>query len=1142
MVMKRNRMTKNLLRSIQRSFGRYIAIVAIIALGCCLFVALRVTKTDMVETGQQYTDQQNMFDLQLLSTYGWTDESVDAIRNLPGISGVEGGIYVDALVHFDYKQSEGAYRLYAIPENINKVHLLGGRMPQSPDECLIDGDGVGDFVLGTTVTVADGNEEDTLDSLTCHTYTVVGYISTPLYMDMTRGSTTLGNGSLISYIYLPRETFDVDYYTEIYVTIPGDWRVYSQEYTDALEAMAKQLEVDLIPIADQRFQAIKTDAMEQWEEGHREYLDGLQEYEDGKLEAEQKLAEALAELESAQKQLEDGWAQFLEGEAALNDGQAQLDAGLAELEAGALALEQSKAEAYTQFAQAYTTLLENYKTVSTNLALVNDGLAQIDEGLRQIDDGLLQIEESLPLLQMMIEMSKLSVNSTQSALNAATVLGNEELITSLQKQLDEQTATLTEYQTQLDTVLKTQKELQAKREEVVGQRAELAKNQKTLNDAMAAIELGFTELETNKQVAENQFAAAEAQMAAGRLELQAAQAEIDANRVTLEASRQELQDAENQLAEGWKEYEDGKLEAEAELADAKAQLDEAEAELLDAKKQIEDMAQPVIYAMTRNTNAGYLALDSNSDIVDGISDVLPVFFLLIAALVCITTMTRMVEEERTQIGTLKALGYSSGAIMSKYLWYSGSASMIGCVLGMLLGCYALPNVLWEAYKMIFNITPDMVLMMDWKTGIFITVAYLAVSSFVTWYCCNRTLKEVPAELIRPKTDKLGKKIFLERLPFWHKLSFLNKVMLRNVFRYGQRLAMMVIGIGGCTALLLTGFGLRDTVCNVANIQFEEVSIHDMQVYFDGAMDVEEQIAFQESLKSEVQNVGFFYQTSAKLEFNGEARDLYMICSDAGITDFMSFHRGEEPVSVPGVDQALLSVGVTELLGIGIGDTITLMDSDMKAMTLTVSGIYDNHVNNYVVINPQTLQKQWNMEPEYQMCFVKAQDTADLDALGEKINSMDNVLSVIVNADSAEMVANMMEALDLVVWVIVFCAGLLAAIVLYNLTNININERIREIATIKVLGFNAGETASYVFKENILLTFFGIIFGLGLGVWFLDFVMMHIKVDMVWFSTRLTVPSYIYSVILTLLCATVVDFIFYHLLEKINMAEALKSVE
>ena len=1142
MVMKRNMMRKNLFRSIQKSIGRYVAMVAIIALGCCLFVALRVTKADMVETGQQFTDQQNMFDLQLLSSYGWSEDNLQQIQKLPGVQDAEGSIYLDAIVYFDYKNSEGAYRLYSIPERINKVHLLGGRMPVNGDECLVDGDGLGEWVIGTTITVVDGNAQDTLDSLQYRTYTIVGYVSTPLYMDMTRGSTTLGNGSLVSYVYLPEEAFDVDYYTEIYVTIPGDHRVYSQAYTDALDEASKQLESHLLAVADDRFQVLKNEAEKLWSEGQEAYLSGLKEYQDQKAEAEKALADALAELTDGQIKFDEGWAQFLDGEKQLLDAQAQLDAARGELDAGAIELEYAKAEAYEKFSAAYTTLFENYKTVRENLALVEDGLLQIQDGLLQIEDGLTQIEENQPLLELMIQLLETSVKTTQASLDAAKLTGNILVIEPLQNQLDDLTAQLNEYQGQMDTLVQTKEMLLTTQQELTTQQAELVANKKLLDEALLTIDLGFTELETNEKKAESEFAAAAAKIAAGYLELEAGQKEVTANMVTLEESRKELMDAKAQMEAGWEEYESGKQEAETKFAEAEEKLKEAEAELADGRKTIDDMAEPVLYTLTRNTNAGYLALDSNSDIVEGISKVLPVFFLLIASLVCITTMTRMVEEERTQIGTLKALGYSSGAIMSKYLWYSASAALIGCTLGVLAGSYILPVVLWDAYSMLFNITPDMVLLIDWETSIGTTLSYVVVSTLVTWYSCYKTLQEVPAELIRPKAGKLGKKIFLEYLPFWQRFSFLNKVMLRNIFRYGQRFAMMIIGIGGCTALLLTGYGIQDSIGDLANIQFEEVSVHDMQIYFDGEMDQQAQEDFYQSVKNNVQSVGYFYQTSGQLKFDGQARDVYMICSDDGITEFMDFHKDGNAVPMPGTGEALLSIGAAELLGIQVGDQVTILDSDLRSMTLTISGIYENHVYNYLIITPETMRQQWNEEPAYQMAFVKIRDTANLDAVSQQINNMDNVLSVIVNADNAKMVGDMMEALDMVVWVIILSAGMLAAIVLYNLTNININERIREIATIKVLGFNAGETASYVFKENILLTVLGVIFGLGLGVWFLDFVMMNVKIDMVWFATRINFPSYIYSVLLTLLCATVVDFIFYFLLDKINMAEALKSVE
>ena len=1143
MVMKRNMMRKNLSRSILRSLGRYIAIAAIIALGCAIFVGLKITKTDMIATGQDYLDNQNFFALRLLNTYGWTDRQVEEIAKLDGVKDAEGSIYIDAYASAA-KGEDSVYRFYSIPETVNKVYILSGRMPRSADECLVDGEYFGEDMIGKKITISDSNDADTLDSFHGHTYTIVGRISPPLYMDMTRGSTSLGSGSLATYIYLPGDAFNADYYSEVYITIPGSWVIYSGELEERLEQMAEQLEVELVPIAQQRFEQILLDAEKEYADGLAEFRDGLREYEEGKLEAETTLADALKELEDAQAEIEENKQKLADAEQQLADAQAQLDEGKAQLDAGMMELEKAKSDAYAQMAEAYTELFENYKLVTENLAKVNDGLAQIDDGIAQIDDGLSQIESNLPMLQLMLQLSQTQVDVTQTALDAAISAGNEELIASLEQTLAEQIAQRDEYQTQLDTVLKTQEELQTTRQELVAQREELAATQKTLAQALDTINMGFKELETSESVANNQFASAEAKINAGYLELQAGQEELDKQRAELEKGKSELADGEAQLADGWAEYEQGKQEAEAELADAKQQLDDAEAQLADARKTIDEMAAPDVFALTRNTNAGYVALDSNSDIVSGVAKVLPVFFLLIAALVCITTMTRMVEEERTQIGTLKALGHSNGAIMGKYLWYSASAAIIGCTLGVVIGSTFFPVLLWNAYGIIFNIRPDVVLTVDWTLSIGITVAYLAVSTFVTWLCCRRTLKEVPAQLIRPKAPDAGKKIWLEKLFFWKKLSFLNKVMLRNVLRYRQRLAMMIIGIGGCTALLLTGFGMRDTIVDLANVQFSKVNHFDIEVYFSEGQSDEQQQAFLDALQEEgiADSAGFFYQTSVELDFEGQARDVYLIAAENDLQDYMTFRRSDADLSLPGKNEALISVGVSELLGISVGDTVTLRDSDLRTMTLTVSGIYENHVYNYVIVSPETMQAQWGEAPLDQMAFLLVDEGVDVHEANSAISTFDGVMATTVCQDSADMVGSMMEALDLVIVVIVISAGLLGAIVLYNLTNININERIREIATIKVLGFNAGETSAYVFKENILLTVLGIAFGLPLGRWFLSFVMDNIKIDMVWFKVRLTFPSYIYAVLLSLVCAAIVDLIFHQKLDKINMAEALKSVE
>ncbi len=1143
MVMKRNMMRVNLTRSIVKSLGRYIAIVAIIALGCSVFVGLRITKTDMVATGQDYTDQQNMFDLRLLSSIGWEEAQLERIQKLPGVQDAEGGIFMDAFTSVGGKEDD-VFRFHSIPERINQVYLLEGRMPESPDECLVDGDRFDEDFIGRELTLSEANDEATLDAFKEHKLRVVGLISTPLYMDMNRGSTTIGSGALETYIYVPRETFALDYYTEIFVTLPGDWAIYTDAYTDMMDQKAEELKPSVEPIAQTRLDRLIAEAEKEWADGYAKYEDGLQQYLEGKQEAEDKMAEALEELQKAQKELDEGKVQLEDGEKQLAEAEAKLAEGFAQLKQGRVELENAKSQAYTQMAEAYATLMENYKQATDGLKQLEEGLIQLDAGLAQIDDGLAQIDSKLPLLQLMIRLQESQIRATEAALKAALLTDDQSLIDVLTKQLEELNAQLTEYQTQLEEVNALKLELETTRAALLEQRVELVETRKTLQEGIATMEMGFKELEASESMANNQFAAAEAQLNAGQIELEAGQQELNAKKAELEEAKRIAAEGEQQLKEGWAEYEKGKQEAEEELSKAEAELADAKKLLDDGRKAIDEMEDPSVFVMTRNTNAGYMALDSNSDIVSGIAEILPVFFILIAALVCITTMTRMVEEERTQIGTLIALGHFNRSIMAKYLWYSVSAAILGCSIGVLLGTTIFPKILWDAYSIMFNIRPDLVLTLDWELCLGITAAYLVSSTAVTWYCCRRTMKEVPADLIRPKPPEVGRAIVLEKLPLWKKLSFLNKVMLRNVMRYKQRLAMMLIGIGGCTALLLTGFGLRDTILGLADAQFSNVSHFDIEAFFSAGLTDEQQEKFVKDLKETglADGAGFFYQTSAELHFDGQSRDLYLIAADHSIYQYMTFLQDEEELSIPKKNEILLSVGASEILDVKVGDTVELRNSDLESMTVKVAGIYENHVYNYVVMSPETLRANWDTDALPQMAYINLHDGADPYQANKEISKISPVINTSVAASTADSFDHMMDALEVVIAVVVICAGLLGAIVLYNLTNININERIREIATIKVLGFNAAETSAYVFKENILLTVLGVIIGIPTGIWFLDFVMEHIKIDMVWFKTNLTLPSYIYSVLLTLLCAAIVDVIFYKKLDDINMAEALKSVE
>ena len=1156
--MKRNAMRANLRQSILKSLGRYIAIALIIALGAGIFVGLRMTKADMVATGQVYTDEQNMFDLRLVTDYGWSRDQVEKIAQIEGLVDVEGLFYMELIARQGESEDDSVYRFYSIPKQINQLVLLGGRMPESPDECLADGYRTDDSILGTQVTISDTNDEDSLEVLTERTYTIVGYVSTPLYMDMNRGTTSVGSGSLANYFFVPEAAFDVDYYTEIHVTIPGDYAIYSDEYNDAMDAMVEYLEPLLEPLAQDRLEQVRQDAEEAYADGYAEYEDGLREYYDG-------MHEAYDELRIAYEQLKDGEQALAENEQLLKDGEQQIEDARLTLKEGEKTLEESKqtlaatkAAAYKQISESTQSMMKEFQSLSGELQSVKDKLLKLSTDaialtseMVPIETNLAMVESQITQAETMVSILDISIESTQKTLELAEKNGtaDQETLDQLRQELADLQAKRDSYTAQLQE-LEAEKagyeaqlaELESQKAELEKQQAELEATSDRLETTMNSVMSGILELVVTQSVMDNEFAAADAQIEAAEAQMEAAYLELDLQSEKIAEGWAQLEEGRQELADGWKEYEEGRDEVKAELADAHQKLRDARQKLRDARETIDGMTDITVHVLDRNTNIGYASLDSSSDIVAGVSRVFPAFFLLVAALVCITTMTRMVDEERTQIGTLKALGYSNGAIMSKYLIYAGSSALLGCGLGVLAGSVVFPMILWEAYKIMLFIQDSIVLTFDIGLCLLVVGMYTVAELFVTWYCCRRALEEVPAELIRPKAPEAGKQLLFEKLPFWHKISFLNKVTIRNIFRYRQRLAMMLVGIGGCTALLVTGFGLRDSIVNVVDYQFEEVTTYDLQVYFTGDQTEADQQDFLKEVAGQAETTVFYHQSSIDLEGDDGIREIYLIAADDDVQNVIDLHSGSEPVSMPGVNEVVLSVGAADALGIDVGDQVTMRNADMETLEVTVSGIYENHVYNYAIVIPETIENQWGRTPEKQMAFVKLLEGQDAHEVTADISSMDTVMNVSVSKDLADMVSRMMEALDLVVVVIVFCAGLLAATVLYNLTNININERIREISTIKVLGFNAKETAAYVFKENLALTVAGSVAGLLLGKLLLEFVMSQIKIDFVWFKALVEPPSYLWAIALTMLSAVVVDFVFYFKLDKINMAEALKSVE
>ena len=640
----------------------------------------------------------------------------------------------------------------------------------------------------------------------------------------------------------------------------------------------------------------------------------------------------------------------------------------------------------------------------------------------------------------------------------------------------------------------------------------------------------------------NQLESREAELAAGEKQLAAAKQELSSQEKQLNEQEQKLADAEKELADGQKEYEDGLQALDEKTADAKE-------EIADAQKQIDEIQEPDVYVLGRDTNIGYASYENDSMIVAGIAKVLPFFFFLVAALVCMTTMNRMVEEQRTQIGVLKALGYSEARIMGKYLFYAGSAAWIGSVIGFLIGSTIFPTVIWNAYKIMYHMG-DYELMFDPGLAAASLAVALLCSVGVTWLTCRYELMSTAANLIRPKSPKSGRRVWLEHIPFvWNHMSFLAKVSVRNVFRYKQRFFMMVIGIGGCTALLVTGYGIKDTIADIADMQYEEVQLYDMSATLKEeypAADTADFSELTEVLSESSEDWMPFCEIAMDLTGRSGVKTANVVIpQDTGAAQEYIRLRTEEGEDIPwpGEEEAVISAKLARKCGIRVGDTVTLRTEDGEKLKVKVAALSRNYIYNYVYISPETWKLDNGSDPVYKSIYIHASEGAQENReLSEKLLACDVVSAVAVNADMLSQINKMMGSLDAVVLLVILCAGALAFIVIYNLTNINITERIREIATIKVLGFRPKETASYVFRENVVLTALGTIVGLGAGICLHRFVIANIDVDMVTFQPRVLPFSFVKSILLTFVFMVIVDVVMYLKLERINMAESLKSVE
>lgn len=1166
---------KSTFREIRSSFGRFMAIFAIIALGVGFFSGLKVTREAMVTSVEGYLEERGFYDFRLLSTLGFEQEDVEFLREQSDAA-VEGAVSIDVLYQLE-EGTQGVVKTYSLPEQINTVELVAGRMPEKSNECVADSKLFGEEDLGSVIYLSEDNEEDTLDDFSHTAYTVVGLVQSPLYIQYERGNTSLGTGQINGFLYLPSAGFSVDYYTDIYVRFDQDSELYSDAYEAFIEEKTENWEALTQTAADRRYRSVV-------EEAEKELADAKAELADKKKEGEEELADAAAELADAEAELADGERALADAKTELADADKTLADKTQELTDAKDTLAQKKQE----FADAEQKLNDSIAEWEKNDNAVEDGKRQLREGYAalneqktplleqekalleqeaqlkeqeaQLEEQRTQLEEQRTQLQTQREQLQAGIDQLTQAIAALALTGGD--TTELEAQREELQATLARAEQASaglqEGLTQVQEGLAQLRSGLAGLQEGLAELQgglAKLQSAEAQLKAAEEEVQAgDKKLSEiwwNQLLPAKEELEKGREELSSAEGEIADGEQALADAGAELSDAretlaekEQELADAQAEYQDGKREYEDALREFEEKIAEAEEELADAGEKVSEIEEPKTYVLGRDTNIGYVCFESDSAIVDGIANIFPVFFFLVAALVCITTMNRMVEEQRTQIGVLKALGYGEGIIMSKYVIYSGLAAVTGCIFGFFLGTWLFPKVIWYVYGMMYT-ADALAYVFSWKLAFLSLTVALLCSVGTTWLSCRVELSEAASELMRPKAPKAGKRVLLEYLPFlWKHLSFLRKVSLRNIFRYKKRLFMMVVGISGCTALLVTGFGVKDSIADVAERQFTEIQIFDIEV--DLKEPADEAFAGKLSGLTDSGLEAYLCVMEKSMELVTD-KAVKTVCLVAGepeqMAQFVNLHtESGEAIAYPGQGEAIISNRLAEEYGIRTGDRITLRDENRETVSLTVTAVQENYINNYVYISEKTWESQRGEEPERKKAYVNLSADADAHALSAALMQFEKVSGVTVNADTRERVDNMMSSLDVIVLVIILCAAGLAFVVLYNLTNINITERIREIATIKVLGFYKKETASYVFRENILLTVLGMLLGFVLGHFLHLFVMSEIKIDLITFQAYVKPVSYLYSGLFTLLFAWLVNLAMGRKLEGISMTESLKSVD
>lgn len=1073
---------KDIFREIKISLGRFLSILCIVAIGVAFFAGIKASAPDMKNSADTYFDKYNVQDIQVYSTIGLTKKDVAAIKKIKGVKSVQPSFSMDTLSQIDSTQMVIKVISYGIDQKMNKIRVVEGRMPERENECLVEASSAtnklyGTFHIGDTIKLQSGTDEALSKSLKHTKYKIVGTCYNPNYLSYEKGSSNIGSGTVNSFIYIQNTNVLKDYYTEVNVCVKG----------------AKDLDC----YSDEYFDVVDPVLKKIKKISNKQIDARIQSYQS---ELDEKKQEATDKFKDAENQF--------------NDAQNKIDSGLSEIQSNELKLQNSKDQINQGWNEYYANLqlLDNIPTLQNAIAQIEESEKKLPELLsqkEQVENGLQEInaEGDLNTKRTLIQNA---IDFIDIALKKLENYPDSSDAETIRIKLNEKKELL---QGQLSLI-----------DQAIAKKAELEAILPQIQSGIEQIQAGVAKkAELQSQL--NQLLNAKNELNNAYVSLINGQAQYEDGVSKIEDAKNELNKSIEQLTLSKAEFNIQKHDALRELSDAQLEIDKMEGKWI---------------VLDRNSHYSYRDYGACADRMDGIAKVFPVFFFLVAALVCMTTMTRMVDEQRNEMGTLKALGYSKLQIASKYIIYALIASILGSILGCSLGMYLFPSVIFNAWNTLYNIDQIKFL---FQPGLILLASgsVTGITLLATLYSIYSELIEMPSQLMRPKAAKAGKKILLERITFiWKRLSFLQKVTARNIFRYKKRFFMTIIGIAGCSALLVAGFGINDSISDIVNQQYNVIYHYDATVSAKTS-EITSQIKSLKGVKDVYEEDHLAVTT--KIENKDISTTVHIISNDKKFKDFCTLFNGNNEFDLDD-SSVLISQKMATKLNKKAGDTIKIKDANNKVIKAKIKGVFTNYVGHHIYAS-ESLYKSWNTNAKTTHIYlIKSKKTTKKFErnLGNKIMNIDGVQSVTFYSSLQKNFKDMIKSISYIVVVLVISAACLAFVVLYNLSNVNISERKREIATIKVLGFTRKEVDAYINRETILLTILGSLIGLGIGIGLHHLIMNLAEMDDIMFGRTINSISYVISFVMTIGFNAIINLCMHKKLNNIQMVESLKAVE